>query len=278
MSFEELTYRLKSRFFEFWYSEKRSVKFLSRLLALSFFAAVVSTIAPTLADELSSDPQMLETVAPVQETGTVVVVDSVTASPVPTATFTPDPVVSRPVIAESSQSPLPESTESATVEGPGVPLEIQPKYLVKIPPTGAIDPRASTYFLPHIYAAVDDPQVEFTMVCINGTSGMKFDALVKGVANNSIEGSELISGDQTGLVIISAQTNRLVNLINSYNGLFISTWSGGLSGRTLTLRFLAVTKPVVDPTFCSAAKSGAVMTLRPLGIDLSTVKGGGTLK
>jgi hypothetical protein len=116
------------------------------------------------------------------------------------------------------------------------------------------------------------------MVCINGTSGMKFDAMQKGVPNNSNEGSELIFGDQTGLVLISAETNRLVNLINSYNGLFISTWSGGLSGRNLTLRFVAVTKPVVDPTYCSAAKSGAVMTLRPLGLDLSTVKGGGTLK
>jgi hypothetical protein len=116
------------------------------------------------------------------------------------------------------------------------------------------------------------------MVCINGTSGMKFDVLQKGVANNASDGNELIYGDQTGLVILSAETNRLVNLVNSYNGLFISTWSGGLSGRFLTLRFVAVTKPVVDPTFCSAAKSGAVMTLRPLGLDLSTVKGSGNLK
>lgn len=275
---DELIYRLKDRFYEYWNSEKRSVKVLSRFLAFTLFAAVISTIAPTLADELSTDPQMLEPVVQVQESSTVTIVETVTASAVPTATFTPEPVVSRPPVTESTQSPLPESSDSATVEGPGVPLEIQPKYVVKVPASGAIDPRATTYFLPHIYAAVSDPGVEFSMVCINGTSGMKFDALQKGVPNNSEEGTELIFGDQTGLVLISAETNRLVNLINSYNGLFISTWSGGLSGRSLTLRFIAVTKPVVDPAYCGAAKSGAVMSLRPLGLQLSTVKGGGNLK
>ncbi len=275
---DELIYRLKDRFYEYWNSEKRSVKVLSRFLAFTLFAAVISTIAPTLADELSTDPQMLEPVVQVQESSTVTIVETVTASAIPTATFTPEPVVSRPPVVESTQSPLPESSDSATVEGPGVPLEIQPKYVVKVPASGAIDPRATTYFLPHIYAAVSDPDVEFSMVCINGTSGMKFDALQKGVPNNSEEGTELIFGDQTGLVLISAETNRLVNLINSYNGLFISTWSGGLSGRSLTLRFIAVTKPVVDPAYCGAAKSGAVMSLRPLGLQLSTVKGGGNLK
>ena len=278
MSMEELIYRLRNRFDEYWHSEKRSVKFLSRILAFSLFAALISTIAPTLADELSSDPQMLEPVVQTTDSNTVTITDTTSATAAPSPSFSPDPVISRPAIANPSASPLPESSDSATVSGPGVPLEVQPKYIVKIPPTGAIDPRATTYFLPHIYAAVSDPKVDFSMVCINGTSGMKFDALQKGVPNNATDGTQLISGDQTGLLILSAETNHLVNLINSYNGLFISTWSGGLSGRTLTLRFVAVTKPVVDPTFCSAAQSGALMTLRPLGLDLSTVKGGGTLK
>ncbi len=276
---DELIDRLRYRFNDYWHSEKRSVKIISRLLAFTLFAAVISTIAPTLADELSSDPQMLEPVVQVQESTTVTITpETPTASPSPTASFTPEPVISRPPVTQSSESPLAESSDSATAEGPGLPLEIQPKYVVKVPTTGAIDPRATTYFLPHIYAATSDPKGEYTMVCINGTSGMKFDALQKGAPNNAIEGNELIFGDQTGLVILSAETNRLINLINSYNGLFISTWSGGLSGRSLTLRFIAVTKPVTDPTYCSAAKSGAVMTLRPLGLDLSTVKGGGTLK
>ena len=85
MSMDELIYRLKARFHEYWNSEKRSVKVLSRFLAFTLFAAVVSTIAPTLADELSSDPQMLEPVAQVQESSTVTIIESATASPIPCA-------------------------------------------------------------------------------------------------------------------------------------------------------------------------------------------------
>jgi hypothetical protein len=279
MSIAEFIDRLRYRFNDYWRSEKRSVKIISRLLAFTLFAAIISTIAPTLADELSSDPQMLEPVVTSQESSTIATVgETPTASASPSPSATPDAVVSRPPIAQSSESPLAESTDSATADGAGIPLEIQPKYIVKIPPSGAIDPRATTYFLPHIYAATSDTDTRYTMVCINGTSGMKFDALQKGEPNNADQGTDLLFGDQTGLVILSAETSRVVALINSYNGLFISTWSGGLSGRSLTLRFLAVTKPVVDPTLCGAAKSSAVMTLRPLGIDLSTVKGGGKLK
>ena len=279
MSIDEFIDRLRYRFNDYWRSEKRSVKVLSRFLAFTLFAAVISTIAPTLADELSTDPQMLEPVAQSQESTTVSILpESSTASPSPTASFTPEAVLSRPPVAQSSDSPLPAPSDSATVDGQGIPLEIQPKYIVKVPPTGSIDPRAATYFLPHIVASVSAPDIRYTMVCISGSSGMKFDLLQKGSPNNSTEGGDLIYGDQTGLVVISAQTSRVVSLINSYNGLFISTWSGGLSGRSLTVRFIAVTKPVADPAYCGAAQSGAVMTLRPLGLDLSTVKGGGTLK
>ena len=277
MSMDELIDRLRYRFNDYWHSEKRSVKFISRFLAFTLFAAVVSTIAPTLADELSSDPQMLEPVVQTNESSTVTITESASASPV--ATFSPEPTVSRPAISQASDSPLPEPSDSATADNlPGEPLAVQPKYIVKVPATGAIDPRAATYFLPHIFASVNDPDVEYTMICASGSAGVRFDVMAKGVANNAVEGSELIAGDQSGAVIISAQTNRAINILNSFNGLFITTSGGGLSGRTLTLRFVAVSKPVANPLFCSAAKSGAIMTLRPLGLDLSTVKGGGTLK
>jgi hypothetical protein len=100
----------------------------------------------------------------------------------------------------------------------------------------------------------------------------------KGAAHNQVEGGELITGDLSGLVLVSAETARAIELVNSYQGLFISSTSGGISGRSLTLRFVAVTKPVVDPAYCGAARSGAITTLRPLGLDQSTVKGGGRLK
>jgi hypothetical protein len=279
MSFEELIDRLRDRFNSYWRSEKRSVKFLSRLAALALFGAVISTIAPTLADELSTDPTMLEPVVQTAETTTTITIPetpTATASPTPTQSL--EPVISRPPMTPTSQAPLPESGESSTTEADAQPLAIQPKYTVRVPPSGAIDPRAASYFLPHIFVSQDDPEVEYTMICVRGSAGMSFDALQKGVPSNSVEGAERIFGDQSGYLVISAQTNRAINLLNSYQGLFIASQSGGLSGRSLSLDFVAVTKPVADPAFCSAAKSGATMTLRPLGLDLSTVKGGGKLK
>jgi hypothetical protein len=277
MSFEELVDRLRYRFNDYWHSEKRSVKLISRALAFTLFAAALSTIAPTLADELSSDPAMLEPVAPSPQASMVTISETPTATPSADPTFTPEPMVSRPPVAQPSDSPLVESSESATVELPGVPLETQTAYVVKAPSSIAVDPRALNRFMPHIYAATPDRQVEYTMVCVNG-AGLRFDVKQKNAANNQVEGAELIYGDLSGLVIVSAETARAIELVNSYQGLFMSSTGGGIAGRSLTFRFVAVTKPVVDPEFCGAARSGAVTTMRALGLDQSTVKGGGKLK
>ena len=206
-----------------------------------------------------------------------VVAETPTASASPAATFTPEPVVSRPAIATPSESPFVESSESATAELPGVPLETQTAYLVKAPTTIAVDPRALNRFMPHIYVTNPNPDIEFTMVCVSG-AGLRFDVKQKGASHNQVEGDELISGDLSGQVILSAETARAIELLNSYQGLFMTSTGGGISGRSLTFRFVAVSKPVVDPSYCSAARSGAITTIRPLGLDQSTVKGGGRLK
>lgn len=282
MSLDELINRVRYRLDGYFHSEKRSVKILARLLAFTLFAAVISTIAPTLADELADDPSMMQPFESQESSSTVTIApaESATASPSANPTFSPEPEITRPAITNSSDEPLPEdgsSSDSATANSPGVALEIQPRYILKIPATGGIDPRASTYFLPLIYGANEDPEVEFTMVCISAPA-LRFDLGAKGVANNSIEGDERVTGDQSGQLIISAKTNRVINLINSSGGLFLNSESGGLAGRSLTFRFVAVTKPVADAAICSAAQSGAITTVRALGLDLSTVKGGGRLK
>jgi hypothetical protein len=78
--------------------------------------------------------------------------------------------------------------------------------------------------------------------------------------------------------MISASTARVVNLINSWTGLQIYSQNAGLANKVLTFQFVAVTKPVIDPTFCSAARSVGSTAFRPLGLEQSTVKGSGTLK
>ena len=279
MSLAEFFERLKYRFDGYFHSEKKSVKYFARVLAMTLFAALISTIAPTLADELSSSPSMLQPEATSSSTTTVAAQESATASDTPTAvaTFTPEPAITRPANTPSTYQPLAESSDSATADGEGQPWEIQPKYTLRIPASGAIDPRATTYFLPTIFVQPQDPEVEFTMACIS-SPGATIDLKGKSSADNAPEGELLISGDQSGLLILSGATNKIINALNASGGLLARSTGGGLAGRSLTFRFVAMTGPNIKSEFCSKAQSGVITTIRALGLDLSTVKGGGKLK
>ena len=277
MTLREFIDRLRYRVEGYWYSEKRSVKALSRLTAFALFASFITAIAPTLADELSSDPSLQQQPAVVETSTVITSTDTATATDTTTPTFSPEPQITRPAIDNPSASPLATEEETLTAEGEGMPLKIQPKYTLRIPTTAAIDPRATTYFMPHLSVSVDDPEVKYTLACISGT-GLTIDIRNKRVADNSVEGDELVTGDGSPLVLISGTTNRVLNAINATNGAFLSSTGGGLAGRSLTFRFIAVSKPVVDPEYCSAARSGVITTIRALGLDISTVKGGGKLK
>ena len=275
MSFEEFIERLKARISAFFNSENKFVRLAARLGSLALFAVVVSTIAPTIADELSSSPEVVQQPAQPAPAPTPSPTE-VEATPTPSASPTPEAQITRPAIASTSPTPLAESGESVTVKDePPAPLEIQPKYVLRIPNSVAVDPRARSYYLPHVYAAAEGAQ--FTMACISG-AGVTFDSRNKQSSQNSDEGKDLVMGDQSGFLLISSTTARVVNLINSYTGLLVSSANGGLANKALTMRFVAVTAPVVDPTFCSAAKSSAATAFRPLGLEQSTVKGGGKLK
>ena len=115
------------------------------------------------------------------------------------------------------------------------------------------------------------------MACIS-SAGANLDLKTKGSPDNSPEGELLISGDNSGLLIVSGTTNKVINALNAAGGLFIRSTGGGLAGRSLTFRFVAMTSPTVKSEFCSKAQSGVITTIRALGLDLSTVKGGGKLK
>ena len=276
MSFDEFIYRLKDRFAGYFNSENKFIRLASRLASLAIFAAVISTIAPTIADELSSSSEIVETSepAPVQEP--IEAEPSETPAPSQTPSPEPEAQIDRPEIENSSPSPLAEPSESATVvEIIPEPLENQPRYTLRIPQSVAVDPRAKSYYLAHIYAGAESTQ--YTLACISG-AGLSFDIRSKLTAQNSDEGRDLISGDQSGFLLISGNTARVVNLINSQAGLLISSTSGSLPNKVATMRFIALTAPSIDPTFCSAAQSTANTVIRPLSLEQSTVKGGGRLK
>lgn len=278
MSFNEFLYRIKERIRAPFNSPKRFIRLSARFISLGLFAAAISTIAPTLADELAGSPEMIEQVPEATASATPEVTAS--AFPSPTVENIPspsaEPVVIRPTIENTAPAPLPEPSDSATVvEIPPAPLEIQPAYTLRIPRSVSVDPRAKSYLFPHIYAATGDSS-HATMVCIS--SSVNFDTRNKQSSQNSEDGADLISGDRSNFLMISASTARVVNLINSWQGLLVYLPNAGIANQSITFQFVAVTRPVIDPAFCSAARSVATTVIRPLGLGQSTVKGSGTLK
>ncbi len=281
MSLEEFFSRLRARIFHFLNSEKRSTRIFSRLVALVCAGFIVATIAPTIADELSAAPETVEATATPEPTPSTepsatpepsLSVES-TASPSPSA----EPEIIRPSIAVSSPAPVAESSDSATVvEEPPGPLAEQPRYTLRIPTSQAVDPRAKSYFLPHIYSQTADPSV-ITLACISGT-GISLDAMQKKSQQTDLEGPDFIAGDRSGQVLIAGPSARVMNLINSYGGLVLYSDSSAIAGRSAFFQFVALNKPSLNPSFCSASRANAVVTLRALSLAQSTVKGSGTLK
>ncbi len=285
MYLPEFIERIKFRVLDEFNSQRRIKKVVSRAIVLAFFAAVVTTIAPTLADELATSPEMIEEVVPAldsagSDTQTVEII--LEPTPIPEPTLTPEPEIDRPEITLTTAPLLSEDAETSIIlELPPAPLEIQPRYLLKIPATAAVDPRARTYFFPSIYASVDGSAegitVDYTMVCISG-QGVSFDIKNKRLSDDEADGNLLTSGDLSSRLIVSGSTNAVLNLINSQFGLFAYSNGGSIAGRGVTFLFVAVSKPIVEPEFCSAAQSGATTTMRALGLVLSTVKGAGRLR
>ena len=281
MSLEEFFSRLRARIFHFLNSEKRSTRLFSRFVALVCASFIVATIAPTIADELSASPETAEATSTPQPVVSAEPTVTPEVTPTPEASTSPspsaEPEIIRPSIAISSPTPAAESSDSATVvEEPLGPLAEQPRYTLRIPTSQAVDPRAKSYLLPHIYAQTDDPSV-VTLACISG-AGISIDAMQKKSQQTDVEGPDFIAGDRSGQVLIAGPSARVMNLINSYGGLVLFSESSAIAGRSAFFQFVALNKPSLDPSFCAASRANASVLLRALSLEQSTVKGGGTLK
>jgi hypothetical protein len=271
MSLHELIERLRWRISDAMSASKVSVRTFSRLVLLALVAAFITTIAPTLADELASDPSVIEPVGeftPVTTTETVEpspTVDAPTETPVATPVASPEP--------SSSGSPSPSPSEEAKVAA----LKIQPNYVLRLPATSAVDPRATTFFLPSIYISVKGAQPAFTMACIVG-SGVNLDIGTKRSIENTEGDSFAIAGDRTNLIQVVGSTAQVSNVINSEGGLFAFSGSKSLSGSNAFISLVGVTKAQIDPQLCSKSNTAGSTTMRAIGLELSTVKGQGKLK
>ena len=274
---EDFWFRFRRSFHDLFYGERTSVRILSRLVLLTFVAGLIATVAPSVAEVLTQeDPGPVSTyVEPTPEPSAEA---TPSESPMPEAS-TPEPSVEATPEPTPEYSVAPASSDTATVEPKieaDAPLNPQPKYTLKVPNTLAIDPRANSYFVPSIYISGS----KYTLVCING-SGINFDLANKRISDDvSDTRTVMVLGDGGPALRIAGRTAEVLSVINSGNGLFAFTNSGGLRDRSASISVVATNKATIDSAFCGAASSAnsKVFTFRALGLQVDTKKGSGRLK
>ena len=241
------------------------------LSALIIFGAL-SLIPNSFADELiqnitevitepAADEVIVEEVAPEKE------LPVVEPSPSPGDLEITDPVVEEQVIEEAEPTPSPSPTP---------PHALLNQSMRIITPTQVmVDPRARTVFLPKIvYAGQGD-----LLVCASSSLG-SFNTNFVNTALSEEKSSLEIAGANSQFLRISSIGSQAVEILNSGNGLKVSSANRALAGSYLYLRFVALSEVSANPKLCNdgSASNTRTVYLRPLGIDLNITKSGITLK
>ena len=274
---EDFWFRFRRSFYDLFYGERTSVRIFSRLVLLTFIAALVATVAPTVANVVTQeDPGPVSTY--VEPTPEPVVDTSTSASPTPEASSSDTSTAQSPEpTPEYSVAPAKSDTSTAEpkIEA-DAPLNPQPVYTLKIPGTLAIDPRANSYFIPSIYLSGS----RYSLVCINGY-GINFDLLNKRISDDRLDTrTVMVLGDGGPTLRIAGLTSEVLSVINSGGGLFAYTNSGGLRDRSAFVSVIATNKATIDSSFCGAATpaNSKAFSFRALGLQVDTKKGSGRLK
>ena len=241
------------------------------LSALIIFGAL-SLIPNSFADELiqnitevitepAADEVIVEEVAPEKE------LPVVEPSPSPGEIEITDPVVEEQVIEEAEPTPSPSPTPPHAL--------LNQSMRIITPPQVMVDPRARTVFLPKIiYAGQGD-----LLVCASSSLG-SFNTNFVNTAPSEEKSSLEIAGANSQFLRISSIGSQAVEILNSGNGLKVSSANRALAGSYLYLRFVALSEVSANPKLCNdgSASNTRTVYLRPLGIDLNITKSGITLK
>lgn len=285
---DDLKYRMREIWYRLFYTGSKARRLLSRLIALLLISVFATIVAPTLAEELTGGNQ----VNPAQSSPTGNAEPSPSESSTPSESPEPTQITPTPTSSSSmsaTQSPtiaasdaeisgeaMTSDSPTAKVEPQPAPLGNQPKYILRIPNSASVDPRARSYFLPQILAYPTNPTPS-TLACITG-EGVLLDLLEKGKVEALEVSAVEVVGDRSNQILLTGDAMAITKVINAAGGLQIYSNTTGVANKSVLFQFVALSKPVLDPAFCSAARSSARLDLRPLGLAQSTVKGGGKLK
>jgi hypothetical protein len=264
--------RLKERYRDLMDRQSRLGRLAIRLSFLALVALFLSTVVPTMAQDLGSTPvTQQDPSTPTTPTGPTDPATPSDSATVPAPSDSPSPAPSDSPSPVALPSPLADST-TASPE-PVHALKDQPIYTSHVPALVNVDPRAVQMALPSIAFSGS----KYTLACIS-SDNLRFDILGKRVPDPSPSESLLVAGDLSSQLRISGLNGDVANLINSIGGLTAYSTQGGIAGKSLYIRYVAMSGSATDLSFCAAAQSGSLTTFRALDLGISNAGGKVTLK
>jgi len=205
-----------------------------------------------------------------------IVVTDGTPTPTPDPSVTPDPTPSTEPTPSSTPAPELSPTPSATptidsLINPSVspsPTPVPPHALADqsmfLRVAGAIkaDPRARSVFIPPVVAY----GTEYVLVC--ASSNATIDVYQKGFANAIAK--DTLAGDYSNSILVSGKTFEVTNILNAFNGIQITSNSGGIVGKHLFLRFVAISEPSLDVKLCNdgSSSNNRIVSVNSIGIGM----------
>ena len=263
-SLDRLIDSAKSRFDYLMHGQSRPMQLLTRAAFLGFVALFIATFIPTNAQDLNAQPDSIAPISdlsPSDSSTALPPTDSTTDTSSPLPSASPDP----------SSTELPGSLSDSTSVTAAAPLAKQPRYVIHLPASIAVDPRAQMGTFPMISASGS----EFSLLCLSGNN-LRFDILNKRIADAAVSDSLLLGGDLSGNLRISGKSSDVISLFNTLGGAVAYSTNSGIAGKSATLAMVAMNAPGLDPQFCSSATNLASLSFRAL--DLGISRGVGAVK
>lgn len=248
--------RIIDRLHALFYSPNRSLSLGSRLVAVAVAVLTVTTVFPTVAEEIASSQEVVAEVpspeaSPTEEPSIAPASSEPTASPEPSPSATPE--------TSATDSEVEEEVKVKAVK-------LQPRISFRFPNSVAVDPRASVANLPQLSIAGGG----VGLLCLS-SNGI-IDIASKNIANNDNEGSLLVVGDLSSHVRISGNLTAINGLVNSGGGVRVTSLQGRVIKSYFSAGYVELTGTDLSAEFCSQASSHRSISFRALGLQMDNVK------
>lgn len=213
----------------------------------------VDGLSPSTTESPTSEPAISPSPSP-----------SPKVDPTPSPSSSATPSTSAPVVhtsdsasatASPSSPPPPRATASQAIH-------------LEVPSTISVDPRAHSIFLPRIHAS----GAESLLICGHTNA--------RSVNMARIDPGVAATGNGSSDFRISGPTNLAMASFNGEMGARLVSDIKAVSSSYLSLAFISLDKPSIDPALCNDGNASNTRTIsfRAMNVDLNMVKDGVRLK